>query len=62
MPNSSMSRDRDEKRENSDGEGEPRGAVFNALDSMLKGSLDRLTTMRFVLLIIYFVGLALHCS
>ncbi|KAL0372041.1 UNVERIFIED_CONTAM: Pentatricopeptide repeat-containing protein [Sesamum calycinum] len=42
----SISCDRNEKKEISDGEGEPRGAVFNALDAMLKGSLDRLKTMR----------------
>lgn len=43
-----MSSNRDEKKEFSDGPVEPNGAVFNALDTMLKGSLDRLKTMRFV--------------
>ncbi|KAL8499423.1 hypothetical protein ACS0TY_022408 [Phlomoides rotata] len=38
--------DRYVRKEFSDGPGEPRGAVFNALDTMLKGSLDRLKTMR----------------
>ena len=46
-----MSSDRNEKKEISDGgDEEPRGAVFNALDAMLKCSLDRLKTTRFVLL------------
>lgn len=36
------------EKEISDGEGEPSGAVFNVLDALLKGSLDRLKSMRFV--------------
>ncbi|XP_057810372.1 pentatricopeptide repeat-containing protein At5g24830 isoform X2 [Salvia miltiorrhiza] len=43
----SVSRHRNEVEETSEaGDKEPRGAVFNALDAMLKGSLDRLKTMR----------------
>ncbi|KAK6129742.1 hypothetical protein DH2020_036504 [Rehmannia glutinosa] len=42
----SISSDQNEKKEISDGEQEPRGAVFNALDAMLKDNLDRLKTMR----------------
>ncbi|KAL1557414.1 pentatricopeptide repeat-containing protein-like isoform X1 [Salvia divinorum] len=38
---SSIKSDRKEKEISDDGDEEPRGAVFNALDAMMKGSLDR---------------------
>lgn len=47
-----MYHDQNEKKGISNEEDKPSGAVFNALDAMLKGSLDRLKTMRFVLLIL----------
>ncbi|KAI3473025.1 hypothetical protein Pfo_030108, partial [Paulownia fortunei] len=47
----SVSNDENEKKEVPNG-GEPSGTVFNALDAMLKGSLDRLKTMKFALLIL----------
>lgn len=38
------------EKELSGGEKDPRGEVFNALDAILKSSLDRLKTTRFALL------------
>lgn len=62
-PIRSIISDRNEKKEISDGEGEPRGAVFNALDAMLKGTLDRLKTMRFVFLsLIVWVYILGYCA
>ncbi|XP_041993611.1 uncharacterized protein LOC121744203 isoform X2 [Salvia splendens] len=43
---SSINSDRKEKGISDDGDEEPRGAVLNALNAMLKGSLDRLKIMR----------------
>ncbi|KAK4491043.1 hypothetical protein RD792_001764 [Penstemon davidsonii] len=41
-----LNNDQNEKKEISDDEGKPTGAVFNVLDEMLKSSLDRLKTTR----------------